>query len=72
MTLNERRNPKVIDGRRRKRIAAGSGHSVQDINKLLKMHEQMKDMMKMLGRMGGKGPGGKPPRMPNLPPNVRR
>ncbi|WP_309572961.1 signal recognition particle protein [Deinococcus sp.] len=72
MTLKERRNPKIIDGRRRKRIAAGSGHTVQDINKLLRMHEQMKDMMKMLGRMQGGKPGGKMPRLPNNPPNFRR
>ncbi len=65
MTLRERRDPKIINGQRRKRIAAGSGTSVQEINRLLKMHEQMKDMMKMMQRMGmgGKG-GGKPPRMP--------
>jgi signal recognition particle subunit SRP54 len=77
MTSRERRNPKIIDGQRRKRIAAGSGHTVQDINRLLKMHEQMKDMMKMLQRMsgpGGKGPGKglKPPRMPPMPPNLKR
>jgi len=77
MTLKERRNPKMIDGRRRKRIAAGSGVEVQDINRLLKMHEQMKDMMKMLQRFsgpGGKGmgPGMKPPRMPPMPPNMKR
>lgn len=76
MTLKERHNPKIIDGRRRKRIAAGSGVEVQDINRLLKMHEQMKDMMKMLQRFsgpGGKGmgPGMKPPRLPNNPPRGR-
>ena len=75
MTLKERRNPKIIDGKRRKRIAAGSGHTVQDINRILKMHEQMKDMMKMLGRMsgpGGKGPANRPP--PKMPPcpNLKR
>lgn len=75
MTPKERRNPKIIDGRRRKRIAQGSGSTVQDINKLLKMHEQMKEMMKMLQKMsGGKGMKGgmKPPRMPNLPPSTRK
>ena len=65
-TVKERRNPKIIDGSRRKRIAKGSGSSVQDINKLLKMHEQMKEMMKMLGQMSG-GKGGKGMRMPKLP-----
>lgn len=77
MTAGERRNPKIIDGQRRKRIAAGSGVAVQDINRLLKMHEQMKDMMKLLQRMsgpGGKGPGKgmKPPRMPPMPPGMKR
>ncbi|EYB68552.1 signal recognition particle protein [Deinococcus phoenicis] len=77
MTAKERRNPKIIDGQRRKRIAAGSGHTVQDINRLLKMHEQMKDMMKMLQRMSGPGSKGmgkgmKPPKMPPMPPNLKR
>lgn len=75
MTFKERRNPKIIDGRRRKRIAAGSGTSVQDINKLLKMHEQMKEMMKMLQKMsGGKGMKGmKPPRMPaGMPQGLKK
>lgn len=59
MTIAERRNPKIIDSRRRARIAKGSGSDPQDINKLLKMHEQMKEMMKMLQQMsGGKGMGG--------------
>lgn len=57
MTLQERRDPKVINGSRRKRIARGAGVTVQDINKLLKMYDQMKDMMKMFGQMGG-GKGG--------------
>ncbi|SEJ04241.1 signal recognition particle subunit FFH/SRP54 (srp54) [Deinococcus reticulitermitis] len=65
MTVKERRNPKIIDGSRRKRIARGSGSTVQDINKLLKMHEQMKEMMKMLQKMSGGG--GKGMRMPKLP-----
>ncbi|MFC5849922.1 signal recognition particle protein [Deinococcus petrolearius] len=70
MTAKERHNPKIIDGRRRKRIAAGSGVTVQDINKLLKMHEQMKEMMKMLQKFSGPGAGRgmKLPRQPNLPP----
>ncbi|MFC4636950.1 signal recognition particle protein [Deinococcus hohokamensis] len=73
MTLKERRNPKMIDGRRRKRIAAGSGHTVQDINRLLKMHEQMKDMMKMLQRLSGPGAKGmKPPRLPGGPQAFKR
>jgi signal recognition particle subunit SRP54 len=57
MTKRERTNPKVIDGKRRKRIAAGSGTKVEDVNKLLKMHIQMADMMKQMGQ--GKGLLGK-------------
>ena len=74
MTAKERHNPKIIDGRRRKRIAAGSGVTVQDINKLLKMHEQMKEMMKMLQKFSGPGAGRgmKLPRQPNLPPSRGR
>ncbi|MGF1649054.1 MAG: signal recognition particle protein [Hyphomicrobiaceae bacterium] len=53
MTKKERANPKVIDGKRRKRIAAGSGTTVADVNKLLKMHRQMADMMKEMGRNKG-------------------
>ncbi|WP_230530563.1 signal recognition particle protein [Microvirga roseola] len=55
MTPAERRNPDVLKASRKKRIAAGSGVKVEDINKLLKMHRQMADMMKMMG--GGKGKG---------------
>jgi len=57
MTAQERRNPKVLNASRRKRIAAGSGTQVQDVNRLLKMHLQMADMMKKMGR--GKGLLGK-------------
>jgi len=53
MTLEERRRPQVINGSRRKRIAAGSGTTVQDVNRLLKQFEQMQKMMKALGK-GGK------------------
>jgi signal recognition particle subunit SRP54 len=55
MTKKERRSPDIIDGKRRKRIAAGSGTQVQDVNKLLKMHRQMADMMKQMGKLGEKG-----------------
>jgi signal recognition particle subunit SRP54 len=57
MTKRERANPKIIDGKRRKRIAAGSGTKVEEVNKLLKMHVQMADMMKQMG--SGKGMFGK-------------
>jgi signal recognition particle subunit SRP54 len=53
MTLDERRKPHIINGGRRKRIALGSGTSVQDVNRLLKQFEQMQKMIKSLGK-GGK------------------
>jgi signal recognition particle subunit SRP54 len=46
MTLEERRHPVIINGSRRKRIAIGSGRSVQDVNKLLKQFFEMQKMMK--------------------------
>ena len=48
MTPKERREPAVIDGSRRKRIAAGSGTSVQQVNQLLQQYKQMRKMMKQL------------------------
>ena len=57
MTPYERRNPKVMDARRKKRVAAGSGTKVEEINRLLKMHLQMAAMMKQMGQ--GKGMFGK-------------
>ena len=53
MTPKERRNPKVLDAKRKRRIAAGSGTHPADINKLLKMHLQMADVMKQMGRNKG-------------------
>jgi len=53
MTPFEKRNPKVFNASRKKRVAKGSGTQVQEINRLLKMHLQMSDMMKKMGR--GKG-----------------
>ena len=55
MTIQERRNPKVLNAKRRKRIAAGSGTSVQDVNRLLKQFQQMSKMMKKMGKRGMKG-----------------
>ena len=49
MTPKERRNPDLLKASRKKRIAAGSGTKVEEVNKLLKMHRQMADMMKMMG-----------------------
>ena len=55
MTPKERRNPEIIKASRKKRIAAGSGSSVQDVNKLLKQHQDMAKMMKQVGKLGKKG-----------------
>jgi signal recognition particle subunit SRP54 len=64
MTRKERQKPAIMNASRRKRIAAGSGTDVSDVNKLLKMHRQMSDMMKKLGRgkggLGGLFGGGMP------------
>ena len=51
MTVGERKDPTIIDGSRRIRIAKGSGRSVQEINQLLKQFNQMKKMMKKMGKM---------------------
>src|SRR5690606_27013942 len=68
MTPKERRQPKVLDAKRKRRIAAGSGTRVEDVNKLIKMHRQMADMMRAMGknkgmmaRMFGMGGGGAAP-----------
>jgi signal recognition particle subunit SRP54 len=55
MTKKERRNPDVIHASRKKRIAAGSGVQVQDVNKLLKQHADMVKMMKRVNKLGEKG-----------------
>lgn len=55
MTKAERKNPDVIKASRKKRIAAGSGVEVHEVNKLLKSYEQMSTMMKKMGSMGGMG-----------------
>ena len=54
--------PHVIDGSRRKRIADGSGQTIQDVNKLLSARKQMQKMMKQMGK--GK--------MPGLPPELMK
>jgi len=53
MTLKERRNPDIIIGSRKKRIAQGSGTQIQDVNRLLKQHKQMAKMMKKVSGKGG-------------------
>jgi signal recognition particle subunit SRP54 len=60
MTPHERRVPHVIDGKRRLRIAKGSGTSVQEVNRLLEARKQMEKMMKQLGK-------GKMPAFPGMP-----
>lgn len=75
MTAEERLKPKVIHASRKKRIAAGSGTSVQEVNKLLKQFKQMSGMMKKVSKMGKKGMmrgglpglGGGMPGMPGMP-----
>jgi signal recognition particle subunit SRP54 len=60
MTPKERRQPKMLHASRKRRIAAGSGTSVQEVNKLLKQHQMMAKMMKQVTKMGKKG------RMPDM------
>jgi signal recognition particle subunit SRP54 len=78
MTPKERKRPEIINGGRRKRIAAGSGNTVNEFNQFLKQFQQMRDMMKdkgkmagMMGMMGGGGMpgmgGGMPPGMGGMP-----
>jgi len=55
MTPQERNNPQVINGQRRRRIAAGSGRSVQEVNQLLKQFTEMQKMMKKFGKMKSRG-----------------
>jgi signal recognition particle subunit SRP54 len=52
MTNQERRNPKILNGNRRKRIARGSGNSIQDVNKLIKQFNEMKKMMSRFSKGG--------------------
>jgi signal recognition particle subunit SRP54 len=59
MTPDERRKQHIINGSRRKRIAKGSGTSVEEVNRLLKQFVQMQKMLKSLGGMAGMAGGGK-------------
>ncbi len=72
MTPQERRRPKLLNASRKRRIAAGSGTTVQEVNRLLKMHRQMADMVKKMGKkkgglLAGLFGGG----APELPPDMR-
>jgi signal recognition particle subunit SRP54 len=76
MTKAERRNPKVLNGSRRRRIAEGSGTSVPEVNRLLKQFKQVSSMMKKAGKKGKRGMAGMmsgmmPGKMPGLPPGMR-
>ncbi len=73
MTPRERTNPALLNAKRKRRIAAGSGTQVQDVNKLLKMHQEMGRAMKQIKKMGGLkglanlfGQGGLDKAMPGL------
>jgi signal recognition particle subunit SRP54 len=55
MTPGERRRPDIIKASRKQRIAAGSGTTVQEVNRLLKQHLEMQRMMKQVGKLGQKG-----------------
>lgn len=69
MTPAERAKPSLITPSRKRRIAAGSGMRVEDVNRLLKQQEQMQKMMKQFG-MAGSGKNGKRRKMPALPKNM--
>ncbi len=55
MTRAERKNARLLNGSRKRRIAAGSGTTVQDVNRLLKQYRQITGMMKRVGKLGKKG-----------------
>ena len=57
MTPEERRNPQILEASRKRRIAMGSGTSVQDVNRLLKQFQQMQKMVKQMGKMSPKQMG---------------
>jgi signal recognition particle subunit SRP54 len=55
MTRKERQKPEILQASRKRRIAAGAGVEVADVNRLLKQHRQMQDAVKMMAKDGGKG-----------------
>ena len=69
MTAAERANPDLINPSRKRRIAAGCGQKVEDVNRLIKQYRSMLDMMKQLRKMNNKGGRGMRgmPGMPGLP-----
>jgi signal recognition particle subunit SRP54 len=70
MTKKERRNPDLLNASRKKRIAAGSGVTVQELNRLIKQYKQMSGMMKKVAKMDKKKlmRGGLGKFMPKMPP----
>jgi signal recognition particle subunit SRP54 len=66
MTMDERRNPTIVNGSRRLRIAQGSGTTTGDVNNLIKQFKQMQSMMRSMG-MGGRNKKGKKPKKGRLP-----
>jgi signal recognition particle subunit SRP54 len=54
MTIDERRNPAILNGSRRRRIAQGSGTTVTDINRLIKQFLEMKKMMQRFNKLGAR------------------
>src|SRR5262249_1892256 len=64
MTREERRDPHILNGSRRRRIARGSGTSVQEVNQLLKQFEQMRSMFSQISKIQKKATKGGLPRMP--------
>ncbi|HBT63242.1 MAG TPA: signal recognition particle protein [Ruminococcaceae bacterium] len=71
MTLAERSKPDLINPSRKRRIAAGCGMKVEDVNRLIKQYDSMRKMMKQMKNMGKKGMRGMP-RMPQMPMGGRR
>ena len=67
MTPKERRDPSILNASRRKRIAAGSGTTVQDVNNLIRQFEQAQQMMKQMMGARGKGKGRMRMRFPQMP-----
>ena len=67
MTKEEREKPSVINPSRKRRIAAGSGRKVEDVNRLLKQFEQMQKMMKQFSGKGTKGKRGRRMGFPGMP-----
>ena len=55
MTRQERRDYRLLNASRKRRVAAGSGTTVADVNRLIKQFQQMQQMMKQMGKMGRKG-----------------